>query len=57
MLYVNKIIDLDYNNTGAYVEYYEKARTGQVIGDEELSILESEGVSLVIVKTTILHED
>lgn len=54
---VIKVIDLDYNNTGAYVEYYKKAKTGQVIEDEELSLLQDlEEVTFNVVHTVILHE-
>lgn len=57
MLDVIKIIDLDYNNSGAYVEYYKKARTGQVISEDEQGVLELEGVTFNVVNTVILHED
>ena len=57
MLNVIKVIDLDYNNTGDYVEYYKKAKTGQVIGADELSILELEGITFNIVETIILHDE
>lgn len=57
MLDVIKVIDLDYNNTGAYVESYKKARTGQVISEDEQGVLELEGVILNVIRTVVLHED
>lgn len=57
MLDVIKVIDLDYNNTGVYVESYKKARTGQVISEDEQGVLELEGVTFNVVNTVILHED
>lgn len=57
MLDVIKVIDLDYNNTGAYVERYKKAITGQMISEDEQGVLELEGIILNVIKTVILHED
>lgn len=57
MLNVIKVIDCDYNNTGQWAEYYMKARTEQIIDEDELAVLEFEGVSLNIVRTMYLHFD